>query len=84
MDLARRQPDVDEILLGDNLDFLPQLADQSFRLIYIDPPFNTGKLQTRKTLATVPDVDGDRTGIWEKAWRYRTKLLAEILLPRLV
>jgi site-specific DNA-methyltransferase (adenine-specific) len=75
MDLARRQPDVDEILLGDNLELLPQFADSSFRLIYIDPPFNTGKLQTRKTLETVPDAHGDRTGFQGR--RYKTKLLAE-------
>jgi 16S rRNA G966 N2-methylase RsmD len=33
-------PQTDEILLGDNLDLLPQFADGAFRLIYIDPPFN--------------------------------------------
>jgi site-specific DNA-methyltransferase (adenine-specific) len=62
-------------LLGDNLDVLPEFEDESFQLIYIDPPFNTGKVQNRKTLATVPDPDGDRTGF--KGKRYRTALLAE-------
>ena len=36
-----------EIILADNLDVLPRLADRSFQLIYIDPPFNTGKTQQR-------------------------------------
>ena len=31
------------IYLGDNLELLARLADESFTLIYIDPPFNTGR-----------------------------------------
>jgi len=65
----------DEIILGDNLEVLPRFADESFQMIYIDPPFNTGKDQLRKTLETVPDAAGDRVGFQGK--RYRTKLLAE-------
>ena len=87
------KPTEDQILLGDNLELLPRFADESFQLIYIDPPFNTGKRQTRKTLETIPDHDGDRTGFAGR--RYRTRLLAEssyrdsfddylaFLLPRL-
>ena len=66
---------LDEVLLGENLELLPAFADESFQLIYIDPPFNTGKVQTRKTLATVPDPVGDRTGFGGR--RYETRLLAE-------
>ncbi|HEY5044555.1 MAG TPA: site-specific DNA-methyltransferase [Solirubrobacteraceae bacterium] len=75
MSQSPRHPEVDEILLGDNLELLPGFADGSFQLIYIDPPFNTGKAQARKTLQTVPDEDGDRTGFQGR--RYRTRLLAE-------
>jgi site-specific DNA-methyltransferase (adenine-specific) len=64
-----------QIILGDNLDVLPSLQSEAFQLIYIDPPFNTGKAQTRKTLQTVPDQDGDRTGFMGR--RYKTRLLAE-------
>jgi site-specific DNA-methyltransferase (adenine-specific) len=64
-----------EIVLGDNLEVLPGLRSEMFQLIYIDPPFNTGKVQTRKTLHTVPDEDGDRTGFMGR--RYKTRLLAE-------
>ena len=35
------------ILLGDNLDLLPGLPDGRFDVIYIDPPFNTGRPQVR-------------------------------------
>jgi site-specific DNA-methyltransferase (adenine-specific) len=63
------------IILADNLEVLPGLADETFQLIYIDPPFNTGRAQTRSTLQTVPDEGGDRTGFMGR--RYRTRLLAE-------
>jgi len=68
-------PSDDEILLGDCLELLPRFADGSFQLIYIDPPFNTGRAQTRRTLETVPDEAGDRTGFQGR--RYATRLLAE-------
>jgi site-specific DNA-methyltransferase (adenine-specific) len=63
------------IHLGDNADILPRLPSDFFQLIYIDPPFNTGKRQTRRTLETAPDEDGDRTGFQGR--RYRTRLLEE-------
>jgi len=53
-----RRPHTDEILLGDNLELLPTFAEQSFQLIYIDPPFNTGRAQLRRTLQTEAVVDG--------------------------
>jgi site-specific DNA-methyltransferase (adenine-specific) len=54
--------DADYVVLGDCADVLPTLPDASFRLIYIDPPFNTGKARQRRTLRTVRDENGDRTG----------------------
>jgi site-specific DNA-methyltransferase (adenine-specific) len=68
-------PSADEIVLGDCLDVLPRFADESFQLIYIDPPFNTGRSQTRRMMRTVPDEGGDRTGF--EGRRYATHLLAE-------
>ncbi len=62
-----------EIILGDNLEVLPGFVDESFQLVYIDPPFNTGKEQRRLTLATVADEAGDRVGF--KGRRYRSELL---------
>jgi DNA modification methylase len=70
-----RHPSTDEILLGDCLEVLPRFADGCFQLIYVDPPFNTGREQTRRTLQTVSDARGDRTGFGGR--RYATRLLAE-------
>lgn len=58
------------VYYGDNLPILRNLCAESVDLIYIDPPFNTGKVQSRTRLATVRDDDGDRTGFQGK--RYRT------------
>jgi site-specific DNA-methyltransferase (adenine-specific) len=55
---------------GDNLPVLREMPGESVDLGYIDPPFNTGRKQSRTRLATVRDDDGDRTGFGGK--RYRT------------
>jgi site-specific DNA-methyltransferase (adenine-specific) len=65
----------DLILLGDNLELLSGFADESFQLVYVDPPFNTGGRQRRRTLATVSSTEGDRVGFQGR--RYATRLLAE-------
>ena len=59
-----------EIHLGNNLDVISDFEAERFSLIYIDPPFNTGKVQSRTRLKTVMDKDGDRLGFQGK--RYRT------------
>jgi site-specific DNA-methyltransferase (adenine-specific) len=59
------------IVLADNLAVLASLPDDSIGLVYIDPPFNTGKRQTLRRLRTVADAEGgDRTGFAGR--RYRT------------
>jgi site-specific DNA-methyltransferase (adenine-specific) len=63
--------DGDQILLGDNLDLLPQFGDGEFQLVYIDPPFNTGRRQQRRTLETVADAAGDRVGFGGRRYRSR-------------
>ncbi len=65
----------DQVIESDNLPALARMPDESFQLIYIDPPFNTGKRQSRRTLATVRDEGGDRVGYQGR--RYTSKLLAE-------
>jgi site-specific DNA-methyltransferase (adenine-specific) len=65
----------DQILLGENLDLLPRLAAGSFQLVYVDPPFNTGKRQVRRTLASVRADDGERVGF--QGQRYRSRVIAE-------
>ncbi len=71
----QRLPDDNAVWLADNMDVLPILPAGAFQLIYIDPPFNTGKVQARKTLTTISDGFGDRTGFGGR--RYKTRLLAE-------
>jgi DNA modification methylase len=71
-----RLPGGEEVILADNLDVLPSFADGSFRLIYVDPPFNSGRAQTRKTLQTSQHPDGDRRGFGGR--RYRSQLLSEL------
>jgi site-specific DNA-methyltransferase (adenine-specific) len=73
MDATGRVPREDEILLGENLELLPRLADAAFQLIYIDPPFNTGRRRERRTLRAVADPAASREGFGGR--RYRTELL---------
>jgi len=54
---------------GENLDVLRTLPSGRFHLIYIDPPFNTGRIQRRTQLRTVRDDDGDRLGWSGKRYR---------------
>lgn len=62
------------IYFGENLDVLGCIPDKTINLIYIDPPFNTGKTQKRLHLKTErDDKEGDRTGY--KGLRYKTTLL---------
>ena len=61
---------------GDNLDVLPRLPDGAFDVIYIDPPFNTGHEQRRRSLRVVADDEGDRTGFAGR--RYRTREIGSL------
>ena len=64
-------PDGPNIIVhGDNAHALPLLPDAAFRLIYIDPPFNTGKMQTRQAMKTVRSLTGTRVGF--KGQSYET------------
>jgi len=66
------QPTLD-IYFGDNLPRLKALASASVDFIYIDPPFNTGKVQSQKRLRTVRDEDkGDRVGFGGRRYRSET------------
>ena len=50
------------VIHGDNLSVISELPDESFQLIYLDPPFNTGKVQRRQSLTTVRSENGTRVG----------------------
>jgi site-specific DNA-methyltransferase (adenine-specific) len=72
---ATEQPILDDDLLvaGDNLSAMGRLPDGFFDLIYMDPPFNTGRAQARRTLTVEADANGDRVGFGGR--RYRSRLL---------
>lgn len=55
------------MLLGDNLPLLKSMPSESFQLIYIDPPFNTGREQTRQTRSATPSESG-RVGFQGKRY----------------
>jgi len=52
----------DLVVHGDNATVLPALPDGLFQVVYVDPPFNTGGRRDRRTLRTMADAEGDRTG----------------------
>ncbi|MCH7572798.1 MAG: site-specific DNA-methyltransferase [Planctomycetes bacterium] len=61
---------MNRIILGDNMNVLPTLPDAFSRLIYIDPPFNTGKEQKRDRFKAIADeVKGIRTGFGGRSYR---------------
>ena len=65
--------DDDLVVLGDNAPVMDALPDGAFDLIYMDPPFNTGRAQARHTLAVTADDTGDRLGFQGR--RYSSTLL---------
>jgi site-specific DNA-methyltransferase (adenine-specific) len=62
------------LVQGENLEALRALPDGFVDLVYVDPPFNTGRKQERKRLRTVRDErGGDRTGFAGR--RYKTSVV---------
>jgi site-specific DNA-methyltransferase (adenine-specific) len=82
------------IYFGDNLPILRDMPAASVDLIYIDPPFNTGKPQARTQIKTAASETGDRTGFAGRRYetiKLGTKSYADVfddylafLEPRLV
>lgn len=56
------------VIQGDNLAVLKSIADASIQLIYVDPPFNTGRVQSRGSSTTTRTETGNRIGF--KGQRY--------------
>ena len=57
------RPDGPDLLLhGDNLAAMRALPDESMQLVYLDPPFNTGRTQHRRTTRSVRDPEGAHLG----------------------
>jgi site-specific DNA-methyltransferase (adenine-specific) len=59
-----------QVYFGDNLPILQAMPSQSVDLVYIDPPFNTGRRQGRTQIKTVRSASGDRVGF--QGQRYET------------
>ena len=57
------------VIEADNGDVLPLLPDSAFTLIYVDPPFNTGRTQRRETLRTTRSAAGGRVGFQGRTYR---------------
>lgn len=62
-------PDGDNLVIrGDNLTAAATLPDGAFTVVYLDPPFNTGRSQTRQTTTSVRSESGSVVGF--KGQRY--------------
>ena len=58
------------VIHGDNLAATAKLPDGIIRLIYLDPPFNTGRTQVRRSTSMTQSATGARTGF--KGLSYET------------
>ncbi|RLI71557.1 site-specific DNA-methyltransferase [Candidatus Heimdallarchaeota archaeon] len=65
-----------DIIHGNNFDILKSLESGRFRLIYMDPPFNTGKVQSKLYMKNKPSEEGDRRGF--KGKKYKTEVISNI------
>ncbi|WP_245826104.1 DNA-methyltransferase [Kocuria massiliensis] len=85
----------DLIVHGDNREVLSQLPAGAFSMIYVDPPFNTGRAQVRRSLKNrrVEPDEADRRGFKGQSYASVVESLARyddafedywtFLLPRL-
>lgn len=86
----------DLVVRAENMTVLPQLPRGTFRMVYVDPPFNTGRAQVRRTLRTSPAADpaaADRVGFKGRSYSSVLQTLSRyddafedywsFLLPRL-
>jgi len=64
------------VYFADNLNVLRILPSNSVQQIYIDPPFNTGKIQKRKRLKVICSEQGDRIGFQGR--RYKSEVIDEM------
>jgi site-specific DNA-methyltransferase (adenine-specific) len=72
----RLELDDDLVVHGENSLALSALPTGAFDVVYMDPPFNTGRAQARHTLAVSADEGAQRIGFGGR--RYRTRLLQSL------
>lgn len=58
-----------QVILGDCLKVLPTLPDKFVRLLYVDPPFGTGKTQKRDRIKVWSDEEATRPGFGGRMYR---------------
>jgi site-specific DNA-methyltransferase (adenine-specific) len=63
--------DDDLLVEADNLAVLPLLPAGAFDLVYIDPPFNTGRRRTHRRVQATADPTGERNGFGGRRYRLR-------------
>ncbi len=68
--------DDDLVLAGDNAPALGALPPGTFDLIYMDPPFNTGRIQARTAMTVTADPGARRVGFGGRT--YRSELLGRL------
>jgi len=71
--------DDDLVVAGENSLALARLPAGTFDLVYLDPPFNTGRARVRPTLSVRAAADGDRVGFGGR--RYRSRRLRTLSYP---
>jgi len=71
-----------KIYLGDNLPILKELPSESVDLIYVDPPFNTGKVQLRSRF----HIDKDGNKVEDESFGYEDTFadFVQFINPRLL
>ncbi|BBE23408.1 hypothetical protein MN0502_22910 [Arthrobacter sp. MN05-02] len=60
------------VVHADNAEYLATLPDAAFTMIYVDPPFNTGRAQRRQQTTMVRAVDGSGDRVGFKGLSYST------------
>ncbi len=56
------------VIAKDNIEVLKRLPSESVDLIYVDPPFNTGRKQRLQSMRTVPSQTGRHVGFGGKRY----------------
>jgi site-specific DNA-methyltransferase (adenine-specific) len=60
--MSDASPNGSRIIQGDNLQVLASLPDQSCQMVYLDPPFNTGRTQTKTRRTMTRSDTGSQVG----------------------
>lgn len=74
--LDRLALDDDLVVAAENLQVLTALPRGAFDLVYMDPPFNTGRAQSRDRISVVRDDSASRVGFGGR--RYSSTLLESL------